>query len=430
MKLSKYNIVHTDESGSVILNARSGGVLGLNRDFSNQFKRVKDGEDSAELSELIAELTKGGMLVDEDLDEDASLKLESLLARFRSRDFLLTIAPTMGCNFACPYCYEKGREKTVMSDKVADKLVEFVKERCEGMNRLFVGWYGGEPLLCIDRICTLTRQLKQAVGQAVDYSASIVSNGYLLTRDIALRLVDASVRVAQITIDGSKEDHDARRVLNSGMATYDSIIENIANCADILKIVVRINVDKTNVGAVSEILTRFEELGLKNKVSITLAPVENINDTCSNDIHCMSIREFSEEEISFYRLAVKRGFMVHQNFGFNPVICGAVSLNAYVVDPLGDLYKCWDEIGDLERRVGSVFDGVSTMNRNIIRWLSYEPDESECQMCAIRPMCMGGCPHHAINGRGNRCISSRFSINQQLVLAREIKQMTMENLYV
>lgn len=171
-------------------------MLGLNRDFSNQFKRVKDGEDSAESGELIAELT-GGMLVDEGLDEDASLKLESLLARSRSRDFLLTIAPTMGCSFACPYCYEKGREKTVMPDKVADKLVEFVRERCEGMNRLFVGWYGGEPLLCIDRICTLTRQLKQAVGQAVDYSASIVSNGYLLTPDLALRLVGASVRVAQ-----------------------------------------------------------------------------------------------------------------------------------------------------------------------------------------------------------------------------------------
>lgn len=36
--------------------------------------------------------------------------------------------------------------------------------------------------------------------------------------------------------------------------------------------------------------------------------------------------------------------------------CGADSMNNYVIDPKGYLYKCWSDIGILERSIGSIMD--------------------------------------------------------------------------
>lgn len=71
-----------------------------------------------------------------------------------------------------------------------------------------------------------------------------------------------------------------------------------------------------------------------------------------------------------------------------------------MVDPVGDLYKCWDDIGMKERRVGTIFE-PPMLSKNMINWMAYEPDDPECQECFAFPMCMGGCPNHALNGEGN-----------------------------
>lgn len=48
------------------------------------------------------------MLVEDDKDEFAELLIRNKIERFADSNLTLTIAPTMACNFCCPYCYEKG----------------------------------------------------------------------------------------------------------------------------------------------------------------------------------------------------------------------------------------------------------------------------------------------------------------------------------
>lgn len=81
---------------------------------------------------------------------------------------------------------------------------------------------------------------------------------------------------------------------------------------------------------------------------------------------CFSDKEFSEEEFNFYIEALKRGFNLINIPGQNLGICGAISLNNYVIDPLGDLYKCWNEIGRKEKAVGNVVEGPCI----IMLWLN------------------------------------------------------------
>lgn len=104
------------------------------------------------------------------------------------------------------------------------------------------------------------------------------------------------------------------------------------------------------------------------------------------------------------------------NFG----ICGAVSLNSFVVDPLGDLYKCWDDIGRSERKVGNISE-PPMLTENMIRWMKYEPTNQECKDCFAMPMCMGGCPNIALNGDEKQCLSFRYNAEQKVVLAQKMK---------
>lgn len=122
MKLSEFNMIHRDGEETIFHNTKSGAVIGLDEDYMGKLTRVLEGE-SRGAEDLLEEMSRTGMLVPDDCDERRELLLESGIARFSSDHLGLTIAPTLACNFRCPYCYEKGQRKTVMSDETAGRVI-------------------------------------------------------------------------------------------------------------------------------------------------------------------------------------------------------------------------------------------------------------------------------------------------------------------
>lgn len=57
----------------------------------------------------------------------------------------------------------------------------------------------------------------------------------------------------------------------------------------------------------------------------------------------------------------------------------------------------------------------------MIRWMSYEPSDPECRDCFAFPMCMGGCPNHALNGGEKQCVSFRYDAEQKMLLSKMMK---------
>ena len=167
-----------------------------------------------------------GILVPETWDELSLLETR----RARAHDpnvgsMSLTICPTVNCNFRCTYCYQHhvGR---LMSADVQDRLIAFLNRQQPVVSSLFVTWFGGEPLLGFDVIQQLTPRLRALVPDAA-YSAHIITNGSLLTRDISTRLVDLGVESAQVTLDGPRTRHKERRPLARGQSTFDRILEHL-----------------------------------------------------------------------------------------------------------------------------------------------------------------------------------------------------------
>ena len=164
-----------------------------------------------------------------------------------------------------------------MSETVQDQLTSQLKEKYQHIHELTVSWYGGEPLLAIETIEKLTKKIKSVLPLGCKYNADMVTNGYKLTRRVAEKLKDMDIHYIQVTLDGSKQAHDSRRILHNHQPTFEHILDNIRECADILNISIRINVDKTNINEATEIFDWLERYGLKGRVGYYLAPVDDIN---------------------------------------------------------------------------------------------------------------------------------------------------------
>lgn len=114
---------------------------------------------------------------------------------------------TNKCNLRCLHCYNKSGENVIINNELTDdEVIKFIKD-IANMNLYNFCFCGGEPLLRKDLILKCTKILN-ASGSKV----SLVSNGLLLTKEIAYELKEAGVSKIQISIDGASEcTHDRLR---------------------------------------------------------------------------------------------------------------------------------------------------------------------------------------------------------------------------
>lgn len=422
MKLSKYNyILELDNNDIVIYNTITSGVLLLKDDYANQFRKFPS--EAIMDQTLRSNLTKGGIIIEDTFDELKFLELQGKMAQYSTNSLKITIAPTLDCNFRCPYCYEKGIEHHSMDQVVQEKVVEFVKQHTDQVNAVGITWYGGEPLLEIDTIEKISNEIIDVCKEKeIKYAASIVTNGYLLSRSIAERLIKCNVSDVQITIDGDKASHNSRRILYDGSPTYDVILNNLSEIYDLFRVNIRINIDKKNFVDATKLLADLEKRNLKNKVFIYIAPVESINGVCSST-ECFTVDQFSEVEIDFLSMALDNGFNLINIPSSLMGYCGAVSANSYIIDPEGTFYLCWNQIGRKEYSIGGINSGLK-YSELLTEWLLYTIfDDDECKACKMMPICYGGCPYHVMNNN-RKCKSIRFNADDYLKLLLKSRTMS------
>lgn len=364
-------------------------------------------------------LKNGQMIIEDNIDEIDLLKTQNYFMRFSNQAYGLTLAPTMKCNFDCPYCYEKGHNLHTMSSETVTKVKEFIRNLKVSTKKLSIAWYGGEPLLAFDIIKDISKTAIEEFGE--EYEADMVTNGYLLSKRIIEQLKELRIHSIQVTIDGPPDIHNKSRKLPNGGDTFFVILNNLSMIKEIVPdvdIAIRVNTDKTNIGRVDEILEYLDQYHLNDKVNLYLAPIDNINGTC-NASSCFSNNEFAEEQMDFIKRNYKKGYNFINIPDANLYICGAVAGNSCIIDAEGDFYKCWDDVGRKEYRAGNLDEGLG-INTNVTQWLSYEFMEEECKNCAFLPACMGGCPNHNIRLGEKRCAPIRENAEQMVRFMYEV----------
>lgn len=411
MEKSKYNLEVQYENGLIIYNTLSGAVIRLDSVHSKIYNNPLTWSLYAD---FVSNMKRGNFIVPDGIDEFELILNTSKLSRKESKTGVYTIAPTLECNFRCPYCFEPSHQKNRMTDERAIAVSDYIKRDIESNNYegVEVTWYGGEPLLALPIIESISLRIMNLVD---NYIAGIITNGYYLNKEVSQKLKQLSITYAQITIDGPPEIHNKRRCLPSGKDTFYKILNNIVEACNNIDIVIRVNVDKGNVAAIDRIIDILDKFDLRNRISVYLAPVENINGAYSNLDLCMENVSFSEFEAEFAKRHCAKGYIRPHLPGFNPSICGAVCNWSTVIDPKGDLYKCWNEIDIPMRSYGSIYSDKS--NDNLSAWLNYSPEEfNDCKECVFLPLCMGGCPYERIHSSKNHCMSIKENYKSMLEL--------------
>ena len=358
--------------------------------------------DDKKRDSIIA-LKENGFLVDSNFDELKYLKYYNTKVRYANNYFSLTIAPTLQCNFDCPYCFENKRTG-MMPDAVQNAIIELVKKKIdEGVRTIEITWYGGEPLLSFEVIERMAKDINRiCIDNKVRCKMGMISNGYLLDERIVDFLEEYDISY-QVTLDGLQKNHDKRRYLKGGQGTYQRIIENLKLFNNRkINVYVRMNVDKENQSdyeKLSSIIDGFENPRMILYPSVT----ENINERKTERIkNYMSGSSYDD----FIAKTRKSGVFkfgstelpISNDVGRVPndkcYFCAAELDNSCVIDEKGCVYKCWDEVGK-EEYCFNVLEPYKINYNHLYRYMGdHVFDDPKCSKCVFLPICFGGCKFH------------------------------------
>lgn len=395
---SRFNVkvVRPDSGFEALYNTATGNYVVLDDELRALYARIGKGEVGSDGGGL---LYRAGFAVDGGVDEVAAVGEAFSLATSSRYTPSLTIAPTMDCNFGCAYCFET-HVRGVMSPAIQDRLVEFATALCRTVRKstgLSVTWFGGEPLMGLPAIERLSERFldMRDRGDIDWYKANIITNGYGLTPKTCAILERCAISDVQITLDGPARIHDGRRFLKRGGApTFDRIVGNIANLAESIGVLIRMNTDRDNMDSFEELFLELDARGLLGRVMVDLAQVENFSSRPAGPA-LLSSREFAAFKSGAIRLCEARGWPLAADAPTPSLtgVCQVDSLNAFVVSAKGELYKCWAELENDGHCVGLLDDPASWTRIAKTALTERDPlDDGECRECALLPTCLGSCP--------------------------------------
>jgi uncharacterized protein len=415
LKKSIYNIqIEKLDNNDILLYNTFSSAFGIlhndNLELYNNIENLTVMPEDLQARGTLEVLLDNGFIVEKEIDEYQRLYLMGNKERFNSSTLSLTIAPTLNCNMACPYCYENKNNETMNEDTIkaiiqfTDKLI---KKEC--YKYLSVVWYGGEPLLYKDIIYRISDEfIELSKIHKITYVSSIVTNGTLLDYDTARILKDKyNLMYAQITVDGLKETNNKRRILKNGEDSFNIILNNIESCHKILRILIRINIDANNISDIKPLIKYLlVDRNLQNNVKIYFAPISKQTEICNvNEENCFNSKTFGDinSELNSYLIQYYKEINeISLPYPYPMVLgCTALATNTFVIDPSGILYKCWDEIGCIEKNVGNVFEGIR-LNKQMIDWCTFEMPET-CKKCELAPLCQSSCPYQRMKNNKIDC---------------------------
>lgn len=393
MKLSKYNIVVSRNDRVIIFNTFRNTYTLLSKDFCQM---LLDNSCLDYLqkypNKLYDKLYRGGIIIDDDVDEYQYLVKEYEKEVLESLVYNLTILPSLDCNLRCWYCYEKHIKGSHLNLEIQDKIVKHVEavfEKNTSLECLNVEMYGGEPLLFFDsELYPVLKKIKDHVAKLNKYvNFFFITNGVCINDFNIQNFSDLNASF-QISIDGYKTTHDKVKFLKGKGGTYDhiiNVIHLIVKQDTFMSVNLRINYNDETLEFLPKIIKDLQDVD-RNKIRIHLERVWQTSSKgkCSSDKLMEVINEF-----------ILNGFDVsYMNLSRRSYSCKVSKTMQAVVSYDGAVYKCTGrdftedhQEGVLDENGNIIWDKEKYKKRILIRTF----DNPQCKSCKFLPLCWGPC---------------------------------------
>ena len=385
-------------NGVILRNYRNDSIITLTNSEFNEVEFFLKDENFKLNNNLFSFLREHNFLVSS-LESEKKEYLEALLEDIDRDDFLcIHYVPTSRCNFICPYCYQQGIDKQedltfYEIDSFCDFLSDYINHnKIQTINFVL---HGGEPTVGWKNIEYILPKVSDFCKEhEICFYTQIVTNGYLLTLDKVRYLQKFNLRRIQVTLDGDKEIHDKRRILENGNGTYDVIINNLKAILDnevIDTISLRINIDKSNYNNIKEFIPKISSYFPPSKIRLSLGFITGTITNNSDNYFSkkgFSNLEFVEKYLELYRISIHNSFTMPDAYTISS-FCTAKMKHSFIFTPNGFFYKCLSFVGRKNFSIGTL-DSISD---EAIQKNNFINQYKKCleKGCFMFPLCKSSC---------------------------------------
>ena len=322
------------------------------------------------------------------------------------------------CNLDCAYCYFLSKEKLYPNStfRMSDNLLQaYTRQYIEAQHAPYVtfAWQGGEPtLMGIEFFRKAVAYQQQFRPAGMQIANALQTNGVTL-HDAWCEFFKANDFLIGISLDGTRELHDAYRLDKGGKSTFERVINGVRL---LQKHGVDFNV-LTTVHAANAAhgleVYRFlrDEVGARYLQFIPI--VERQNDNGYQEGSTVTERSVNATQYGQFLIQIFDEWVRH-DVGRVFVQIFDVALAAHVGDPPGlcvfaetcgtalalehngDVYSC-DHFVEPKHFVGNIIDiplSNIVMSDQQQKFGNAKRDTLPryCRDCAVRFVCNGGCP--------------------------------------
>jgi len=444
---SSYNIVtaidrKNTEWTAVLWNPLSGAMDLVDASIAEAVQRRELRALSSSQVEL---LVNRGYIYARKEEETARLSqlFKAYNMAYAEKAMAFVLIPTYRCNLACPYCFQSAdqhAESDIMSEELVDlafdAMAVLANEKLWGKGKT-LGLFGGEPLIAERRQMGIVEYiLRQAKHEGFRH-IKIITNGF----DIAAyfdMLSEFEVDTLQLTLDGPRPIHDARRRTRDGAGSFDRVLSAVKEALERgFTTHVRVNLDRRNISALPELVRILLNEGIGQHKGSIIAPaivgdfgklgtygdVLSWSEALEGVFNAFGQLEMASKVLRLdawpalkhiqYALRERRPYLPSFKH------CDSEH-HTYVLDNKGDIYTCPDISGRKEYAVGQFSPEVIRFEAKLAEWRTRSIfNIPKCSQCSYALICGGGCGLEALNRHGDllQPLCPREEIEKMLQLA-------------
>ncbi len=394
----------TDEGRIIKSSIQQNSILLDSKELIQEYDVIKKKGCEKLDSELKQFLHEQGLLLSREEIKGQLDEVKDLL----KKTLLITIMPTEGCNFRCPYCYEN-HNSLFMPKEYLLTIQQFIEQNISSFDKLELNWFGGEPTLCMEYIKNFSSfifSLKEK--QDFTFHSNITTNGYLLNLDNFKTCYKCGITTYQITIDGFS--HDKTRPFVDGSKTLSTILNNLIAIHSLSKedyryqIIIRHNIlsNDFDLSWYDYLKDLFED-DPRFKVV-----VRSVNDWGGDSVKSLDILKNNKTEtlkihqdyIQKLGLSIEEG--EHQLFGN---ICYASYPYSYIFRPNGSIVKCSVALENPLNMIGKIDNNKVVIQEEQNKlWVTNDYSE-KCFQCSRILSCLNlNCRYNSLIKNDNHCM--------------------------
>lgn len=307
---------------------------------------------------------------------------------------------TLRCNFSCKHCGSSAENKSYDGELNTQEIKDVFKDVADryGTKGMTLAITGGEPLLRQD--------LFEIMRYATDlgFFWGMVSNGSMVTREVAQKLKESGMKTAVISIDGIGKTHDGLRGFSGAYEKAIGAVKILAEESFLESLQITTTISKENIDQLEEMYEVFTKLPIQSWRVFNIDPIgraeKNTALILDKDDH-KKLLAFIKEKRKKSKIDITYGCAGFLGLGYEyevrqgPFYCNT-GINTGSILYNGDIYVCPNV-----PRIPGLIQGNVRKNKFTDVWdngFEYfrNKDRNKCEKCSgcdYWEECLGGPVH-------------------------------------